>query len=53
MQVWEQTFEGELGALPPVIHGPCCAEFIVSRDRIRARPRCLFRLLPDAKIRMA
>jgi hypothetical protein len=41
LQVWGQTFEAELGPLPPVIHGPCCAEFLVSRERIRARPRCL------------
>jgi hypothetical protein len=39
VQVWEQTFEAELGPLPPLIHGPCCAEFLVSRDRIRAHPR--------------
>lgn len=38
-QVWDQTFAEELGPMPHVIHGPCCAEFIVSRERIEAHPR--------------
>lgn len=38
-QVWDQTFEEELGTMPHIIHGPCCAEFIVSRERIEAHPR--------------
>ncbi|CAL8463939.1 g3474 [Coccomyxa elongata] len=38
-EVWDQTFEQELGPMPHTIHGPCCAEFIVSRERIEAHPR--------------
>lgn len=39
VQVWNQTFRGELGPLPAIIKAPCCAEFMVSRDRIRAHSR--------------
>ena len=39
LQVWNQVFEAELGALPELLTGPCCAEFMVSRDRIRAHSR--------------
>ena len=38
-QVWDQVYAQELGPLPPAIHSPCCAEFVVSRDRILAHPR--------------
>ena len=40
LQVWSETFEKWLGPIPKALHGPCCAEFIVSRDRIEAHPRC-------------
>lgn len=39
-QVWNETFAKWLGPLPEALHGPCCAEFIVSRERIEAHPRC-------------
>ena len=42
LQVWSETFEKWLGPIPKELHGPCCAEFIVSRDRIEAHPRCTF-----------
>ena len=40
LQVWSETFEKWLGPIPKALHGPCCAEFIVSRERIEAHPRC-------------
>ena len=40
LQVWNETFEKWLGPIPKALHGPCCAEFIVSRERIEAHPRC-------------
>ena len=39
-QVWNETLAKWLGPLPEALHGPCCAEFIVSRERIEAHPRC-------------
>lgn len=36
---WEQFFGGWLGPLPPRIAAPCCAEFIVSREAVRRRPK--------------
>ena len=42
MQVWSETFEKWLGPIPKALHGPCCAEFIVSRERIEAHPRSTF-----------
>ena len=38
-QMWDQVFQGALGALPAVVHSPCCAEFVVSRARILQRSR--------------
>ena len=32
-------FEGELGPLPEWGHSPCCAEFVVSKARVRSHPR--------------
>ena len=40
VQVWDQVYAQEMGPIPPVIHSPCCAEFVVSRERILAHPRC-------------
>lgn len=39
LQVWNETFAKWLGPIPEAMHGPCCAEFIVSRERIMAHPR--------------
>lgn len=36
--VWKELFEGPIGPLPQYVHSPCCAEFVVSRQRIQARP---------------
>ncbi|KAK9919029.1 hypothetical protein WJX75_008842 [Coccomyxa subellipsoidea] len=46
-EVWDQTFADELGVMPHIIHGPCCAEFIVSRERIEAHPREFYMGLRD------
>lgn len=39
VQVWGQLFEQDFGALPELITGPCCAEFMVSRERILSHSR--------------
>ena len=36
--VWKELFEGPIGPMPHYVHSPCCAEFVVSRQRIQARP---------------
>ena len=34
-----------LGPLPAVMNSPCCSEFVVSRERIRARPKAFYKRL--------
>ncbi|CAK0786391.1 hypothetical protein CVIRNUC_009604 [Coccomyxa viridis] len=46
-EVWSETFEKWLGPIPKALHGPCCAEFIVSRERIEAHPREFYEHLRD------
>ena len=36
--VWQELFEGSIGSVPQYVHSPCCAEFVVSKERIQARP---------------
>lgn len=36
--VWKELFEGPIGPMPQYVHSPCCAEFVVSKQRIQARP---------------
>ncbi|MCJ1241639.1 hypothetical protein MMC14_009645 [Varicellaria rhodocarpa] len=36
--VWHELFEGPIGPVPQYVHSPCCAEFVVSKERIHARP---------------
>lgn len=38
-QAWREFFGRRLGKLPPVLVGPCCAEFVASAAAIRRRPR--------------
>ena len=38
-QLWGVLFAGELGPLPEWVHSPCCAEFVVSKGRVRSHPR--------------
>jgi hypothetical protein len=46
-QVWPQMYEEELGPPPPILAAPCCAEFMVSRDRILAHPKSFYVHLRD------
>ena len=39
-QVWRQLFRQAPGLAPEVLTGPCCAEFMASRERILPRSRC-------------
>ena len=34
--------EAHLGPLPPLLFDRCCAQFLVTRDRVRARPRAFY-----------
>lgn len=36
--VWQELFAKSLGPLPEYVHSPCCAEFVVSKERIQSRP---------------
>ena len=36
--MWHELFSQELGPLPEHVHAPCCAEFLVSKQRIQAHP---------------
>lgn len=37
-EVWDELFSSPIGPLPQYVHSPCCAEFLVSKQRIHARP---------------
>ncbi|MCJ1306142.1 hypothetical protein MMC08_008960 [Hypocenomyce scalaris] len=37
-EVWEELFVGPIGPMPQYVHSPCCAEFVVAKERIHARP---------------
>ena len=39
---WDDAFLGALGPLPQTLHSPCCSEFVVSRERIQARPKAFY-----------
>ena len=45
-RMWE-AFEGALGPLPPLVHSPCCSEFLVAAQRIRAHPKAFYVHLCD------
>eukprot|EP00884_Botryococcus_braunii_P021106 jgi/Botrbrau1/767/Bobra.0181s0023.2 len=47
ISVWPQLYEEELGPAPPILTAPCCAEFMVSRDRILAHPKSFYLHLRD------
>ena len=42
MQVWDSLFGEGLGPAPEELYAPCCAEFMVSRERIRRHPRAFY-----------
>ena len=46
-QVWNQTFAAEIGPLPSELKAPCCAEFMVVRERILNHPREFYIHLRD------
>ena len=46
-QMWGLLFEQELGRLPEFVHSPCCAEFVVSSERVRRHPRQFYVSLLD------
>ena len=39
---WDDAFLGALGPVPKALHSPCCSEFVVSRERIQARPKAFY-----------
>ena len=39
---WDDAFLGALGPVPEVLHSPCCSEFVVSQERIQARPKAFY-----------
>ena len=46
-QVWPEVYEAELGELPAELKAPCCAEFMVARERVLAHPRSFYLHLRD------
>jgi hypothetical protein len=47
LQNWKMLFQQELGDAPPLLTGPCCAEFMVSRERILRHPLSFYTRLRD------
>ena len=47
MQVWPDVFQAEFGDVPEQLHAPCCAEFMVSKDRILAHSKEFYIHLRD------
>eukprot|EP00884_Botryococcus_braunii_P008306 jgi/Botrbrau1/17477/Bobra.0054s0064.1 len=45
--VWPQLFQEELGDPPQLLYAPCCAEFMVSKERILLHPRSFYTTLRD------
>ena len=39
VEIYQSLFGGSIEEVPDEIGGVCCAQFVVSRDRIRERPR--------------
>ena len=39
---WDDAFLGALGPVPETLHSPCCSEFVVSQERIQARPKAFY-----------
>eukprot|EP01027_Heterolobosea_sp_BB2_P025900 GEZU01039767.1.p1 GENE.GEZU01039767.1~~GEZU01039767.1.p1 ORF type:complete len:386 (+),score=99.50 GEZU01039767.1:43-1158(+) len=44
-QHWAELFEDQLGPFPPYFELNCCAQFAVTRERIRARPKAFYQRL--------
>lgn len=47
LQVWPELFASELGEVPTDLSAPCCAEFIVNRDRVLAHPKSFYVSMRD------
>ena len=45
--MWNQTFLQEMGPPPKELFAPCCAEFLVARERILRHPRAFYEHLRD------
>ena len=46
-QMWGLLFEQELGPMPEYVHAPCCAEFVVSAERVRKHSKQFYASLLD------
>ncbi|KAK9811078.1 hypothetical protein WJX73_000416 [Symbiochloris irregularis] len=46
-QMWSLLFEKELGQMPEYVHAPCCAEFVVSAERVRKHSKQFYASLLD------
>ena len=46
-EVWHTLMESEFGPLPRLVHAPCCAEMLVSKQRILARPKAFYQAVFD------
>lgn len=47
LEVWEDVFEQELGAMPHRWVSTCCAQFEVTREAVRRHPESFYRKLFD------
>ena len=46
-EVWHTLMEPEFGPLPRFVHAPCCAEMLVSKQRILAHPKAFYQTIFD------
>lgn len=46
-EVWHTLMESEFGPLPRLVHAPCCAEMLVSKQRILAHPKAFYQAVFD------
>ena len=46
-EVWHTLMEPEFGPLPRFVHAPCCAEMLVSKQRILAHPKAFYQTVFD------
>ena len=46
-QVWPDVFEAAFGEIPEELHAPCCAEFMVAKERILGHSKSFYVHLRD------
>ena len=46
-EVWQTLMASEFGPLPRFVHAPCCAEMLVSKQRILAHPKAFYQTVFD------